>query len=173
MVRSKPVWMHAAPWSITLPTDQPLTKEDIQGHEGLLPGHGPSDDALLWGVDGHARLVLPYLIPQSQEMASRLVFAWAFKAPLVKIAEISIAMPRAAIRRVMPAYDPLLHVIIYSEAATYFSLAEFFNIKRIESFVWEGELGLVLPINKKHVAVAPLDTPVHHFSDDLADFPDV
>ena len=165
-----PHWMVAAPWSVTRPTNRPLAKGDLMAHKEHLPGHGPQNRTLLWPIAGRSRAVLPYLIPQSQAVTSRLVFAWAFTAPLVEIADVSIAVPLVVIHRIVPTYDSLTDAVIRQQAVANLELHSYFAAAT-ESCVYEGQLCLIMHTLCDHVAVTPLDTPVHAFSAALADFP--
>jgi len=157
MATLRPSWIVDAPWSITLPADQPISVNDLKGHDQILPGHGPNNQTRLWGIGR--------LIPQSQGLTSRFVLAWAFVAPLVQIADPSVVLPLEAVRRLVPEYDPLQHVVMRQETLADEALREFFHTRRSEPCIWENELCVVLKVREEDVAVAPIDTPVHPFTD--------
>ena len=165
MAKLKPSWIVDVPWSITLPADQPISVNDLKGHDQILRGHGPNNQTRLWRIGRGNRCVLPYLIPQSQGLTSRFVLAWAFVAPLVQIADPSVVLPLEAVRRLVPEYDPLQHVVMRQETLADEALREFFHTRRSEPCIWENELCVVLKVREEDVAVAPIDTPVHPFTD--------
>lgn len=166
MAPHRPTWIVDFPWSITLPTDRPLPVGDLKRHDEILPGHGPHDrcHTRVQHPD-YPRCVLPYLIPQSQGITSRFLLAWAFVAPLVQLDEPSVAMPLAAMRRVMPEYDPLTQVVITQEALATEGMHEFFHTTSAEPCVWNDQVCVVLRIREEHVVVAPIDTPVHRYNE--------
>lgn len=165
MAMPGPAWKVYFPWSITLPTDRPLGPADLKGHDEILPGHGPHDQCLRIGNHpGNQRFVLPYLIPQSHALTSRLIFGWAFVAPLVQIADLSVAIPLVVMRRMMPEYDPLTQVVIPPEVLVNEYWYELFHPRSAVPCVWKNRLCVVLRIRDHDVAVAPTDTPVHHYN---------
>ena len=82
---TNPAWMLNAPWDVTHPLDQPLARRDIKAHRGIPPHRSENDSTYTVTIAGHSRCELTYLIPQTG-MTSRLILAWAFKAPLVPMA---------------------------------------------------------------------------------------
>jgi hypothetical protein len=177
-----PSWQVATPWSICLPSDRPLTKYDIQGHGELLPGHGPNDltelhPCTVVGGDptdrrtNQLRCALPYLIPQSTGLASRLVFCWAFHAPLVAIREVGMYWPQHHLGSLCD-YRPESDAMVREADLPYLIQSGFIaqTLARVRGEKKEV-FGVVVRIDPDHVAVAPVDTPVHDFTVELLDYP--
>lgn len=167
-----PDWIVDRPWSHAVPTDRPLKKSDIKAHVALFP-HMSNDYPvpLVSPIAGHqARGALPYLIPR-KDRTSRLILAWAFKAPLIVLKELSLDLPQAGVRQ----YDPQVQAAVsFAHLDFIYQIEawnEWFNVLPGESQAADGASFLVLRVQPNRVFVAPMDAPVHAFSPDLADFP--
>ena len=163
---------NSAPWSMSWPLDRPLTKQDIQGHEAILPFHGRDDSTYVMCVDDRLCSVLAYLVPQTGH-TSRLLFAWALMAPLIQIKDVSIVLPLTALAGVIDDYDPTSQVVMLesdlADDVIFDSGVVFRDFKH--PIMLPSGPGAIVRICPSEVAVAPIDTPIHAFSADLHDFP--
>jgi len=171
-MKNSPQWMNPTPWSVSRPIDRPLTKQEIEGHNAILPFHGPNDRLTVMQVEGRNCCVLAYLVPQT-EHTSRLIFAWALMAPLILVREVDIRLPLTALVGVIDDYDPTCEAVMLASDLNDDAIVEsrILSDKKIRPIMLANGPGVIIRIQPSEVAVAPIDTPVHAFNADLHDFP--
>ena len=170
---TRAAWVRNAPWDLTYPLDQPLSKYDIMAHRGVPPHRTEHHSTYTVTVATEMRCALAYLIPQTG-MTSRLILAWAFKAPLVLLDEVAMTVPLTDLVGVADDYHPEYEVVVSERKFSRLPIPAcglFEDGHPQKRMRLAGEPCCVRRIYWREVAIAPLDTPVHAFSHDLIGFP--
>ena len=173
---TRPSWVVDAPWDVTHPLDRPLTKLDIKAHVAMRPHLTPNNRIRALRLGKSTRCMLAYLIPQSNGLSSRLILGWAFKAPLVCLREIGVALPRATIEAAVGSYDPQCEFVLSEREideleATDICVHVTARTQRLPMADEADTWARVVYFDSHLVVVAPVDTPAHAYSPALSDFP--